>query len=116
MANEILNLDKDLTQKIVDLESQLKFLKEQESALKTKLLQAFEDSGTKSIENKELKITYVLPTIRKTFDSKKFEEENEELYNKYVRETAARGSVKITLRDTSKKPSEIENFINNADF
>ncbi len=41
------------------------------------------------------KISYVKPSVRKTFDSKKLQDEDIETYNKYLRETEVSATIKF---------------------
>lgn len=44
-----------------------------------------------------LKFTYVRPSTKKTFDSKKFQEDHPEMYDKYIRESAVKASIRTSV-------------------
>lgn len=47
----------------------------------------------------DVSITYISPSKRKAFDTNRFRQENEALYNKYVKETEVKSSIRIKLED-----------------
>lgn len=44
-----------------------------------------------------LKFTYVRPSKRKSFDSKKFQEDHPEIYDKYVKESEVKASIRTSV-------------------
>lgn len=44
-----------------------------------------------------LKFTYVRPSTRKSFDSKKFQEDHPEMYDKYVKESNVKASIRTSV-------------------
>lgn len=62
------------------------------------LLKAMADSGTKSWQTDRLKATYTPASTSDRFDSKKFQEENPELYKKYLTPSPRKETVRITIK------------------
>lgn len=44
-----------------------------------------------------IKFTYIRPSIRKTFDSKKFQEDHPEMYGKYIKESNVKASIRTSV-------------------
>ena len=89
-ANEIMNL---------------KILKEQiDKKLKDKteqILEEMENKGILKVSNEivGLEVTYIAPSDRESFDSKKLREDNPDLYDEYVKMNPDKSSVRIKLKD-----------------
>lgn len=54
-----------------------------------------EKRGIMAINTGEVSITYIGPTKRKTFDTKRFKAENEGLYEKYTKEAEVKSQIRI---------------------
>ena len=89
-ANEIMNL---------------KILKEQiDKKLKDKteqILEEMENKGILKVSNEivGLEVTYIAPSDRESFDSKKLREDNPDLYDEYVKMSPVKSSIRIKLKD-----------------
>ena len=88
----------DAENNIVDLENNIKMLKERKDKLMSGLYDIMEKNNIKSWEGKRIKLTRVMPQIKSTFDAKSFKEDNPEEYAKYLRESTTKGSVRITIK------------------
>lgn len=82
------------------LEEDLKKVDAAEEALKEKCLEAMRTKGVSEYQDDEIKITYVKPFERKTFDSKKFMAENPNMGDAYMKTSTIRESVKVTYKNT----------------
>lgn len=79
-------------QKLVDaLNESIKIKKEM-------LLKEMEDKNILKIDTDTLNINYIAPSERETFDSKKFREENSDLYDEYVKFSPVKSSVRVKLK------------------
>ncbi len=58
--------------------------------------------GVKTWDAGRLRVSYTPVSQSKSFDTKKFQEENPELYAKYLRITTKADSVRITIREDEK--------------
>ena len=89
-ANEIMNI---------------KILKEQiDKKLKDKteqILEEMENKGILKVSNEivGLEVTYIAPSDRESFDSKKLREDNPDLYDEYVKMNPVKSSIRIKLKD-----------------
>lgn len=66
--------------------------------IKAKILEAMEKTATKTIETDTLRITYVLPSERKTLDSARLKKDHPELAEEYSKTTQTAASLRVTLR------------------
>ena len=83
---------------IIACTKRIKELQEELEAAKAEVMANMEKDGAKSIDTGALLITVVAASKKSTFDSKRFKEENEELYGKYMKESETKASLKVTVR------------------
>ena len=91
-------LNPEISDKIAEFERNIKKLKEPEDLLKQSILEEMEAKGIVKIENDDLLISYVAPTDRETFDSKKLREDNPDLYDEYIKITKVKASIRIKVK------------------
>lgn len=74
-------------------------LEKEETEFKNKLTEMWGSltDAPNSVVIDGLKFTYVRPSTRKTFDSKKFQEDHPEMYDKYVKESNVKASIRTTV-------------------
>lgn len=80
------------------LAKKIKEYTEEYEAIKAEVLAKMQEHGDKSFDTGNILITYVAPSSRESFDSKRFKEENAELYGKYMKASETKPSLKLTLR------------------
>jgi hypothetical protein len=92
-------LDMDVSNKIAEFERQIKLIKEAEDALKEVIKAEMEARGILKVEDETngMTISYVAPTHRETFDSKKFKADNPDMYDVYVKLTPVKSSIRIKI-------------------
>lgn len=92
-------LDIAVSEKIAEFERQMKFIKEQEETLKEAIKAEMEAKGILKVEDSTngMTITYIAPTYRETFDSKKFKADNPDIYDEYVKLSPVKSSIRIKL-------------------
>ena len=92
-------LDVAVSNKIAEFERAMKEIKEQEEALKEAIKAEMEARGILKIEDATngMTISYIAPTYRETFDSKKFKAEKPDMYDEYVKISPVKSSIKIKL-------------------
>lgn len=83
---------------IVAFEKQAKAVKEAQDKLKEAILKEMEEKGIIKLDSEELTITYIAPTYSEKFDSKALKADNEELYNKYIKLSKVKSSVRIKVK------------------
>lgn len=81
------------------LKARIKELEEQIEPTAAEIEKSLLDKGLKTVEYLDSRITYVYPTERISLDTKKLEEENKDIYNKYLRKTPVKGSLKINFQN-----------------
>ena len=92
-------LDADTSNKIAEFERQIKVIKEAEDALKEVIKAEMEAKGILKVTDvtNGMTITYIAPTDRETFDSKKFKADKPDMYDEYVKFTPVKSSIRIKL-------------------
>lgn len=88
----------EVCEKIVSLEKQAKEIKRQQESMKAEILDAMQKYGVLKIENEMLKIAYISEHDAEKFDSKKFKEENPDIYDSYVKLSKVKPSIRITVK------------------
>lgn len=91
-------LSEEIEKQIVSIEKRIKKLKEQEEAMKAALLSAMEAKNLIKLETDKMVISYVAPTDRESFDSKKFRSDNPDLYDEYVKISPVKSSIRIKVK------------------
>lgn len=71
----------------------------QAQEMRVALLNEMEKNGVKTFENDNIKITYVAPSVRKNIDSSRLKKEEPIIYEKYLKDTNVKASLKITLKE-----------------
>jgi hypothetical protein len=99
IENGISILDMDVSNKIAEFERQIKLIKEAEDTLKELVKAEMEARGILKLQDETngMTITYIAPTERETFDSKKFKAENPAMYDEYVKFTPVKSSIRIKI-------------------
>lgn len=91
-------LAEEAVAKIVEFERMAKQIKDAEDKLKAAILKEMEEKNILSIDSDELKISYVAPTQRETFDTKAFKEDFADLYDEYVKLAPVKASIRIKVK------------------
>ena len=85
-------------EEIREVEKLAKVVKQRQDNIKAELLKVMEQNGIIKFENEDLLINYIAPTTRETFDAKKLKEDNQDLYDLYVKLSDVKASVRIKLK------------------
>lgn len=91
-------LDVETSAKIAEFERKMKEIKEAEDALKQGILKEMEQKGILKVETEEMTISYIAPTDRETFDSKRFKFDHPDMFDEYVKLTPVKASVRIKVK------------------
>ena len=91
-------LDKQSIEEIREVEKLAKVVKQRQDKIKADLLNVMEQNGIIKFENEEILINYIAPSTRETFDAKKLKEDNQDLYDLYVKLSDVKASVRIKLK------------------
>jgi hypothetical protein len=84
-------------EEVARIEIALKAAKERQEELRKGLYDKMSEYDIKSFTGERVKLTRVLPTTSKSFDSTRFKKEHPDLYKEYVKETEKSGSLRVTL-------------------
>lgn len=98
--NNQLLIQQEVVEKLKEFKRQKKEIKKYEDDLKTALIKAMKESGVKSFENDDIKISYIEPTVRYSDDVDISKLKSDGLYSCYCteKEIPVKESVKITVR------------------
>ena len=72
--------------------------------LKQELLIAMQEADAKSWKSERATITRQLMGSRVSFDSKRFKEEHEDIYNAYLKETSTKSNIRVTINKNYEVP------------
>lgn len=89
---------KEVCEKNASLEKQAKEIKKQQDIMKNEILDAMQKNGVIKIDNEFLKIAFVPEHDAEKFDSKKFKEENPDIYDMYAKISKVKPSIRITVK------------------
>lgn len=98
VENENVTLKSEFVNYIADLKNKEAKIKEEISNITEKLLSEMEEQNIIKIDIPELLVSYIAPSERETFDSKKFREEHEDLYDEYVKFSPVKSSLRIKVK------------------
>jgi hypothetical protein len=98
VENGIGILNVEVSKNIAEFEKVIKELKEREEEIKLNILAEMESKNLLKLETDDLMITYIAPSERETFDSKKFREENSDLYDEYVKFSPVKSSIRVKVK------------------
>lgn len=101
---EILNtqltcLDKKTSLKLAKFIKNIKAINEQIDLWKVKILKEMEDAGILKIEDENLSITYIAPTVRTYFDSKELKSAMPNVYEEFLTKNEVKASVRLNLKE-----------------
>lgn len=83
---------------IIACTQRIKELQEELDKAKEEVMARMEQDKVKSIDTGAVLITVVAASTKSTFDSKRFKEENAELYGKYMKDSETKATLKVTVR------------------
>ena len=92
------SLPASVVNEYIALEQRMKADKARMDELKSSLLQAMEEGNVIKIDTDSIRVTYVAPIDRETFDSKQFRADMPDLYDSYVRISKTAPSLRITIK------------------
>lgn len=98
--NNQLLIQQEVVEKLKEFKRQKKEIKKYEDDLKAALIKAMKESGVKSFENDDIKISYIEPTVRYKDDVDISKLKSDGLYSCYCteKEIPVKESVRITVR------------------
>lgn len=73
-------------------------LEQQNTDMRQSILEAMEQNEVKKFDGDLITITYVAPSERNTFDSKRFQEERPKTAEKYMRKTQVKSSIRLKVK------------------
>ena len=85
-------------QTLYSLAKRIHELTEEYDTVKAEMQKGMSEHGDKSFDLGNMVVTLIAPSVRTSFDSKKFQSEHEDLYGKYLKTSKTKESLKVTLR------------------
>lgn len=98
IENENVTLKGGIASYIADLKQKIDKAKEELDGITNSLLAEMEKNNVIKLDVPELAITYIAPSERESFDSKKFREDNPDLYDEYVKFSSVKSSLRIKVK------------------
>ena len=98
IENGIGILNAEVSKNIAKFEKALKEIKEKEEESKQSILSEMESKNILKLETDSLTVTYIAPAERETFDSKRFREDNPDLYDEYVKFSPVKSSIRVKVK------------------
>lgn len=92
-------LSSKAVKELIEFEKLAKEVEERKKAIRATILNEMEQTGTISIDTEELAITYVAPTTKESFDSKKLRADKPDLYDEYVKISPVKASIRIKVKE-----------------
>lgn len=92
-------LAEDSIRTIYEVENQIQALKKVQDQYKKILLEEMEKANCIKLDTDKFSISYVGETTRETFDTKEFQKKHKVLYDKYVKMTPVKSSLRIKLKE-----------------
>lgn len=97
-AGSDITVSEEVCERIISLEKQAKEIKKQQDSMKAEILDAMQKYGVLKLDNEFLKIALVPEHDAERFDSKKFKEENPDVYDSYAKISKVKPSIRITVK------------------
>lgn len=91
-------LDPETAYQIAHFERLIKTVKQREDNLRARIQEAMESHDIKKIETDDLILTYVPKCDRETFDSKRFRNDNPDMFDNYVKISQVKPSVRVKVK------------------
>jgi hypothetical protein plarl_06420 len=95
---KIAEVNKKIEAEVGHLISQRDKLEAANAEMREQIKQAMEENDIKKFDGDLVAITYVAPTTRTSFDSKRFAEERPGIYKKYLKTSEVKSSIRIKVK------------------
>lgn len=95
---KIAEVNKKIEAEVGHLISRRDKLEAANAEMREQIKQAMEENDIKKFDGDLVAITYVAPTTRTSFDSKRFAEERPGVYKKYLKTSEVKSSIRIKVK------------------
>jgi len=89
----------DNMDRLIFLNEKIKALSEEKDAIVASILEEMQKRSDKSIDSGPILFTRVEASTKRSFDSTKFKAEHADMYEKYMKESAVKEQLKVTIRN-----------------
>ena len=94
----IAKLNKEIEKAVGAQVAKKEQLEEQNKEMRQAILEAMEANNVTKFDGDLITITYVAPTERTIFDSKRFAEERPKTYEKYTKKSKVKASIRLKVK------------------
>jgi predicted phage-related endonuclease len=94
---ELQTIDKNTVEKFSNALKQIALLEKEIEPIREQIKAEMEKRGILALKLGEVNISYVAPTKRKTFDTRRFKAENADIYEQYTKESEVKSSIRIKV-------------------
>lgn len=91
-----------LQDEYISVDAEIARLDERKKLLQERILELMQAHDLKKAENERIRITYIAPSKRKSFDKARFEEEHGDMYVQYLVEVETKASVRVSIKTGDK--------------
>ena len=84
--------------RLIFLNERIKALTEEKEAIQREIQESMTKDGTDSVDSGLILFTRVAQSTRNTFDTKLFQAEHKDMYEKYLKQSVTKESLKVTIR------------------
>lgn len=88
----------DNEQRLIAIDEQMEFLKAERETIISRILRQMNEDKSRSWDTGKVLFTRKDASIKSTFDSKRFKEENEDIYSHYLKTIATNPSLSVKIR------------------
>lgn len=99
VTREIEAVEADVKELTADLQKTLEGLRSTKSELETEIKEEVNKQSVKTYEDDFIKVTVMQPYERTSVDTKKMQEENQELVEKYKKVSTVKGRTTVKVKD-----------------
>lgn len=96
--NAIAKLNKEIEKAVGAQVEKMNTLKERDAEMRVAILEAMEENNVDKFDGDLIAITRVKATKRTTFDAKKFAEERPKTYEKYLKTSDVKASIRLKIK------------------
>lgn len=94
----VAKIEKQIESEVGHQIEKLEKLKATNAEMREAIKTAMEQNGVTKFDGDLITITYVAPTQRTTFDSKRFKDERPKTYEKYLRTSEVKSSIRLKVK------------------
>lgn len=99
IATDLQTIDQNTLARFSDVLETIANLEKEIEPIREQIKDEMEKRGILNLKLGNVSISYVAPTKRKTFDTKRFKADNAEMYEQYTKESEVKSSIRIKIKE-----------------